>query len=232
MTTTYHTEIEQGTPEWHEIRCGVITASAIKHMLTATGKIANNETSRRVVAEIASERLSGYSEETATTFAMVRGHDDEELAREVYTANVAPVDECGFITNDEYGFVIGCSPDGLIGDDGGWECKSRLHAIQLQTIIDGTVPDEFMAQIQTCLLVSGRKWWDFCSTPSYGGSKALLVRVLPDPVWHARLIEAATECERRVQELIEAYQKAVDSPNVRLLDIPRRENEPTDEVKV
>lgn len=232
MTITYHRDIEQGTEEWHKLRCGVITASTIKKMLTPTGKIANNDTSRRVVSEIAAERLSGFQEETCTTFAMMRGHDDEELAREVYAANVAPVDECGFITNDDHGFVIGCSPDGLIGEDGGFECKSRLHAIQIQTIIEGTVPDEFVAQIQTCLLVTGRKWWDFCSTPSFGGSKALLIRVTPDPVWQERLIEAATECERRVQETIAAYKAAIDNPSVRLLDIPRREPEPTDEVKL
>ena len=232
MTIKIYEHIEQGTEEWHEVRRGVITASKVGAMLTATGKIANNATSRRAVLELASERLSGFTEETAITYAMQRGHDDEALAIEVYSEKVAPVRRVGFVTNDEYGLLIGCSPDGLVGEDGGVECKSRLHAIQLQTIIDGVVPDEFKVQVQFSMLVSGRPWWDFMSVPAFGGGKIMLLKVEPDQSMKSLLIDAAHECERRVQAAMTEYQNRIADGSLRLLDMPRREPEISDVVRL
>ena len=232
MTIKIYEHIEQGTEEWHEVRRGVITASKVGAMLTATGKIANNATSRRAVLELASERLSGFTEETATTYAMRRGHDDEELAIEIYSEKVAPVRRVGFVTNDEYGLLIGCSPDGLVGEDGGVECKSRLHAIQLQTIIDGVVPDEFKVQIQFSMLVLNRPWWDFISAPAFGGSKIMLIKTEPDLSMKSLLIDAAHECERRVKEAIAEYQNRIADGSLRFLDMPRREPEISDVVRL
>lgn len=232
MSITIYDNIEQGSNEWHAVRRGVITASKIKAMLTAGGKIADNQTSRRAVLELACERLSGFTEETPTTFSMQRGHDDEDEAIAIYSENVAPVRRVGFITNDDYGVMIGCSPDGLVGDKGGVECKSRLHAIQMQTIIDGEVPDEFCAQIQTCLMVSGREWWDFMSVPAFGGAKMMLLQVEQDKAYKQLLIDAAHECERRVQKVIQEYQDRIASGHMRLLDMPRREPEISDVVKL
>ena len=232
MTIKYHYDIDQGTPEWHELRRGIITASAISSMLTAGGKIADNASSRRACYEIAIERITGFYEETPTTFAMARGHDDEQLAREVYAAHKEPVTECGFITNNRHGVMIGCSPDGLVGDNGGIECKSRLHAIQLEVILANAVPSEYVAQIQTCLLVSERDWWDFLSIPSFGGGKMLVKRVFPDLKYQKLLVEAAKTCEQRVSDIIGAYKKTLDRGDITLLDVPRREPEPADEVKL
>ena len=131
MTIQYHYDIEQGTDEWHDIRRGKITASSIKAMLTSKLAIADNETSRRAVLKIASERISGFTEETGTTFSMSRGHDDEVMAREIYSDHRDHVTECGFVTNNDHGVMICCSPDGLVGDYGGIEVKSRLHDLQV-----------------------------------------------------------------------------------------------------
>src|SRR3546814_1507000 len=62
--------------------------------------------------------------------------DDEIIARDEYTKHHAPVEQTGFITNDKWGFTIGYSPDGLVGDDGLIECKSRRQKYQVQTIIE------------------------------------------------------------------------------------------------
>ena len=39
------------------------------------------------------------------------------------------------MTNDDHGVVIGYSPDGLVGDDGLIECKSRRQKYQIETIL-------------------------------------------------------------------------------------------------
>ena len=50
-----------------------------------------------------------------------------------------------------------------MGDDGLIECKSRRQKFQVETISADQVPAEYMLQIQTGFLVSGRKWLDFIS---------------------------------------------------------------------
>ena len=46
MALTIYDQLEQGTPEWLEARRGIVTASTVGKLLTSTGKIANNDTSR------------------------------------------------------------------------------------------------------------------------------------------------------------------------------------------
>jgi putative phage-type endonuclease len=170
MTITYHDDLIQGSEEWHQARCGLITASEMKLILTPTLKVANNDKTRAHVWELAAQRITGYVEPTYIGEAMLRGHEDEILARALYSEHFAPVTEVGFVTNDEWGFTLGASPDGLVGDDGLIECKSRIQKYQVQTIVEhyraATIPDEFALQVQTALLVTGRKW---CDLISYSG---------------------------------------------------------------
>ena len=43
---TYHRGIIQGSDDWHALRCGLITASEVKLLLTPTLRRANNDKSR------------------------------------------------------------------------------------------------------------------------------------------------------------------------------------------
>jgi hypothetical protein len=93
---------------------------------------------------------------------MERGHEQEPYARLAYEAmsgNI--VTETGFIKHDT--LMTGCSPDGLIDDDGGVEIKSVLPTVQIETMERGGYPYEHAAQIQGSLWITGRKWWDFVS---------------------------------------------------------------------
>ena len=45
----YHYDIEQGTPEWLSLRCGILTASEIKLIITPTLKVASNDKERAPV---------------------------------------------------------------------------------------------------------------------------------------------------------------------------------------
>lgn len=217
----YH-DLEQGTDEWIQARCGVLTASVIGKLLTSTGKSARNDKSRRIVLDLLAQRISGVVEEMPQTFAMQRGHEDEIEAKLLYADRVAPISEVGFMTEDKWGFKIGYSPDGLVGDDGLLECKSRAHGLQLEVICSQEVPAEYMAQIQTGLLVSGRKWLDFISFPAMGGGQMMIKRVYPDPVMQDALVDAAMAFEGEIEAKRTEYIDALINPDLRFLKTEKR----------
>lgn len=203
MTITYHPEMIQGSEEWAAARRGITTASEMHLVLTPMLKIADNDKTRMHVYELAAQRITGHTEPTYFGDEMLLGTMNEPIARQLYHENFAPVTECGFITNDDHGFTIGYSPDALVGDDGLIEIKSRRQKFQVQTIVDGEVPKEHVLQIQTGLLVTGRKWCDYVSYS--GGMPMMPVRVYPDEKIHAAIITACTAFEARIQTVINAY---------------------------
>lgn len=224
MLTTY-TDLEQGTPEWLQARCGILTASVIGKLLTPTGKIAKNETSRRLVNDLLAQRVNKCVEPQPSSYAMQRGTEDEAYAKIAYAQNVASVSDVGFMVSDEWGFPIGYSPDGLVGDDGLIECKSRAHGLQIGVICDQSVPAEYMAQIQCGLMVSGRSWLDFISFPAMGGGKMMISRVYPDAQYQALLAEAATVFEIDLASKRAEYEAALANPALRFIDVERRLDE-------
>ena len=207
---TYHGEVDQGSEAWLKLRCGKLTASEMKLIITPTLKVANNDKERAHLYELLAQRITGYVEPQYISDDMLRGMDDEVRARELYAKKCTPVTECGFITNDSFGFTIGYSPDGLVGDDGLIEVKSRRAKFQVQTIIecltDETIPADFLIQCQTGLMVSERKWLDFISYS--GGLPMAVVRVHPDETVQNAIVEAAAEFELRLSEKWEIYRKA------------------------
>ena len=199
----YHFNINQGTPEWHDLRRGVLTSTAIKTLITPTGKLADNDKTRAHVYEVAAQRITGKTEDNYMSFDMMRGHTDEILARDLYAKHYASVVECGFITSDKLGFMVGYSPDGLVGDDGIIEIKSAKAKIQVQRMTEGVIPLEHYAQVQTGLWVTGRKWCDFISYSN--GMKMMVVRVESDLAYHELIEQAAKLFEAKVAEVITSY---------------------------
>src|SRR5207253_7226161 len=57
----------------------------------------------------------------------------------------------------------GCSPDGLVGDDGLVEIKCPNTATHIETLIAKSVPTKYVTQIQFQLACTGREWCDFVS---------------------------------------------------------------------
>lgn len=208
MTLTKH-DVEQRSDEWYRLRLGIVTSSTVRGLLTATGKLADNDTSRKLAMALASERLTGYAEPTRLSAEMWRGIDEEPLARDAYAEHVAPVTECGFMVRDFGSFTIGYSPDGLVGDDGLIEVKSRLHHVHMATVLsDDPVPLSVMAQLQCALLVSGRDWIDYLS---YSSAMALWPRrVTADPDWQRAILAAVQACETRIGDYMSAYSKATE----------------------
>ncbi len=132
---------------------------------------------RRIVAE----RLTGKPIETYRNAHMDRGAAEEPYARMAYEERTGHiVREVGFIPHAV--LMAGCSPDGLIGDDGGAEIKSVIPTVQLETILAGKYPSEHKPQVQGSLWITGRQFWDFCSySPDMPEHLRLYVfRVEPD----------------------------------------------------
>ena len=224
MTITHHPNIEQGSDEWLQLRCGLLTASEMKLILTPTLKAANNDKTRAHAYELAFQRITNHVEPQYISDAMLRGQEDEIYARQAYADHYAPVTETGFVTNDKWGFTIGYSPDGLVGDDGLIECKSRCGKYQVQTIASDAVPDDYVLQLQTALLVTERKWIDFVSY--CGGLPVFVKRVEPDEQVQEAIIAAATGFQERVDDIVRDYRAT-------LLTMPKViETERTQEMEI
>ena len=208
MTLTTYADLEQGSEEWLAARCGLLTASTIGRLLTPTLKVADNETSRGVLETLVAERITRHVEYVHPSMDMQRGSLDEPLARDAYSQQYAPVQEIGFAVREINGHRLGASPDGLVGSDGGLEIKSRLGKAQLRTFLADEVPAMHLAQIQTCMLVLNRDWWDYCS---YAGGWPLYVkRVYADARWHGAIRDALDSFEENAARMIDAYHYRAD----------------------
>ena len=213
---TYYRELVQGSDEWLKARLGIITASNMAKLITPTGKLADNEDSRDIVFQILSERMTGIPEETPYNFDMERGNTFEPFARDLYSDSRNRVVECGFVVREFDGFKIGYSPDGLVGDDGLIEIKCPRQSKHVKEMVENKEPKSAMMQIQTGLLVTGRKYCDFLSF--YNGMEMRIVPVLPNEELHGLIIQAAQNLEKRVQECLEIYKtNAIGMPKAKYI---------------
>lgn len=206
MALHIYNDVEQGTEEWLELRRGIVTASTVGQLLTVTGRPASNDNSRRLTLSLVAERITGYIEPVWVNDDMLRGQLDEPIARDVYSGHYEAATEVGFMVRDDWGFSIGYSPDGLVGDDGLLEIKSPRQKEHLRTILADEVPERYMAQLQCGLLVSGRKWIDYVSFS--GGMPLYTKRVLPDPKWAEAIVDAVAAFEQAAVEMTENYESA------------------------
>ena len=208
MSLHEYPDLEQGSDEWLEVRRGIVTASTVGKLLTETGRVANNDTSRRHTLTLVAERITGDIEPVFVNEDMLRGQLDEPIARDLYAKHFAtePVTTTGFMVRDDWGFPIGASPDGLVGDNGGLEVKCPRAKGHIATILADEVPAHHMAQIQGCLLVSGREWWDFMSY--FGGLPPYVKRVYADPKWAEAIVNAVERFEENAADMVARYDAA------------------------
>jgi len=215
MTIQYHPDLIQGSDEWLAARCGMLTASEMKLILTPTLKPAKNDKERAHLYELLAQRITRYVEPHYVGDDMLRGQDDEATALDIYAEHYAPIHDMGFITNDKWGFMLGYSPDALVGDVGLVEVKSRRQKYQVETFLihvtDGTIPPDYMLQIQTGLLVSERKWCDLVSYSA--GLPMAVIRAYPDPDIHSAIIDAANGFEDRIGSAHGRYRAVVEHSN-------------------
>ena len=164
-------DIQQGSQEWLNARLGRATASNFSKIVTSTGTISKQL--EKYALELATEMLIIEPEQGFKSDAMQRGNDLEPEAREVYqqhTFNI--VDEVAFFDCDDYGY----SPDGLIDKDGLVEFKCPSATTHTKYLFEDRLPVEYKAQCMGGLMVTGRKWIDFCSYhPNFQDDKKLFI---------------------------------------------------------
>lgn len=201
---------EQQSPEWFARRCGKFTGSRFADVMAMNKRTgAPLKSYNDLIWQIVVERLTGEPTEGVDSYSLRWGRDLEDFARQEYelvTGNA--VEQIDFIDHPLFSFV-GCSPDGLIGDEAGLEIKCpKSSAIHLQRFLSG-VPDEYVPQIQGGMWVTGRKRWDFVSyDPRFQESHRLLViQVDRDDEYIKQLEMAVLQAEKTAVGLLEQLTK-------------------------
>lgn len=155
-------EIIQGTPEWHALRVGKVTASRVADVIAKT-KAGWGASRANYMAELIAERLTGEAAEKFTNAAMVWGTEKEPDARSAYEFfRDASVTEIAFVPHPSIA-MTGASPDGLVGSDGLVEIKCPNTATHLDTLLSQSIPAKYVTQMLWQMEVSGRAWCDFVS---------------------------------------------------------------------
>lgn len=187
-------DMPQGSDEWLKARLGIPTASQFHRLVTPkTGKL--SAASDGYLHELIAEWALGVSlDETLTAF-MQRGTDLEESAVSLYefTKDVV-TDPVGFCLTDDR--TAGCSPDRLVGDDGGLEIKCPGAAQHVANILEMTT--KYTAQVQGALWVTGRDWWDLLSY--HPTMPPAMVRIRRDEAFIKLLAGAVAEFTERLEQ--------------------------------
>jgi len=134
--------------------------------------------------QLAAERITGRPTTTYKSWQMQEGNEREAESRLYYEmATGHAVEQVTFVYGDE-SKQWGCSPDGLIDETGGYETKNpeaHTHCERLLKCAD-KVPTDYVVQVQSSLLFTGRQWWQFMSY--YPGLRSIIVTVEPDYKLH------------------------------------------------
>jgi putative phage-type endonuclease len=198
-------EIIQGTPEWHALRIGKVTASRVADVMAKT-KTGWGASRANYAAQLVAERLTGEVAESYTNAAMTWGIEKEPDARAAYEFRTdAEVIEVGFIEHPSIA-MTGASPDGFIGPNGLVEIKAPNTATHIETLLGQVVPSKYILQMQWQMACSGRQWCDFVSyDPRLPESMRLFVkRVMRDNI---KISEISTEIVQFLVEVDETVRR-------------------------
>lgn len=163
MTAIELLQLEQGSAEWKDARCGKLTASRFGDVITTTKK-GESAARRHYREEIVCEILTGQpAPEPYVSREMQWGKDQEPFARAAYELKYGIfVETCGFVVHPENS-RFGCSPDGFVGEDGLIQIKCPNTTTHLAWMLEGQVPLEHAPQMLAELACTGRNWCDFVS---------------------------------------------------------------------
>jgi len=195
-------DCKQLGPEWFAARAGVPSASNFDKIVTTKGE--PSAQAKNYMYQLAGERLTGAKTETHQSAAMQRGIELEAEARSLYELMTDETVQTVGICYPNEDKKYSCSPDGLVGEDGGTEIKCPLIHTHVGYLLDGKLPTAYFQQVHGSMLVAGRKWWDFMSY--YPGIKPFIIRVQRDEQFckklHAQLIKFCMELDKTVGKLM------------------------------
>ena len=171
-------DIEQGSPEWIQARLGVVSASDMSKIITPEGKKAVSTSWNDLMNRLIAESYSGRSDAGFTSQDMDNGKEWEDDARNYLAFDLnQQIDQVGFIYKDE-NKKVGCSPDGLIGENAGVEIKCPRGSTHVSYLLRGKLPTAYKPQVQASLWITQREYWYFLSY--YDGLEPLLLKLERD----------------------------------------------------
>lgn len=198
----------QGEDEWVRLRLGIPTASAFARILTPA-KLKPSTQVEPFINELLAEWRTGEPCADIGSPWFTRGHELEAEARSWYEfTNDVVVRQIGFVMNDEG--TVGCSPDGLVGDDGGIEVKCYGAAKHMGILRGGGIPADALMQIHGNLWITERVWWDAVFYNPVLGNE--VIRVERDEEYIKVLAEAVGAFVDRLAEAKQDYQNNHGSP--------------------
>lgn len=153
-------DVAQNSEQWDLLRLGKPTSSKLAVIMAHFGK-PFGDPARKYAIDIAVEQISGVKADAGfKNDAMDRGHEDEPIARMLYEQETfSTVTNGGFFDHGTFG----CSPDGLVGDDGVIEIKSAIPSIHYERISRKTFDSAYKWQVIGNMKFTGRSWLDFVS---------------------------------------------------------------------
>lgn len=186
-------ECTQGTEEWFAARKGKMTASHA----TAIGNCGKGLDT--YAHEVVAGHFETAREEGFTSDYMERGKELEDQARNLYEIEKeVTVQQVGFIELDEW---TGCSPDGLVGEDGGLEIKCKKNVEHAKAIMYGKIDTGHEWQVQMNLLITGRQWWDYALYNPNFKKNLLIFRIVPDKEKQEKLKAGLAQGKAQIEAL-------------------------------
>ena len=193
--------MEQRSEEWHAVRKGKMTASEAT-TIAANGKGLETYIHKIVVSKITGKEQSTFKGNSHTD----RGNELEPEARIAYEiARDVTVTTVGFIEMDEQ---VGCSPDGLVAEDGGFEAKCPDDIKYFKLLIgEEKIDEDYVWQCQMSLLITGRKWWDLVYYNPNFDKTMLIYRIEPDLMRREKLILGIAKGKALINQLNQKYEQ-------------------------
>lgn len=153
----------QGDAEWHMLHVGRVTASEMDALMTPEFKIRTGETPKTYLYRKLAEGYRGKPLPGFYSWQTEQGIELEAEARRTYcfTQEDYGLRNVGFCEHEDG--RSGCSPDALIGDEGGLEIKAPEPTNHVRYLIDGVLPKDYVMQVHFSMYVTGRPWWKFAS---------------------------------------------------------------------
>lgn len=157
-----HTAFEQNSVEWLSARAGVVTASEIDALVSPKWEVRKGKGMDTYLAQKLAEKWTGGPISNAMTLDMDLGKIQEDEALPWLAFEFGwKIERPALITNDAG--TIGCSPDGWLSEGTGIEVKCPAAQNHVKYLLANVVPDDYVAQVQFSMFVTGAKQWKFVS---------------------------------------------------------------------
>lgn len=152
----------QQSVEWMQARAGIPTASEFDNLVSPTGEVRTGKMPETYLYMKLAEWWVGGPIASLNVFDVEQGRILEEEAIPGYELEFKEsINRVGLVTTDDG--LVGCSPDGLLGEDSGIEIKCPALHTHIGYLMKGKLPPEYVHQVQGSMYVTGRKQWTFVS---------------------------------------------------------------------